>query len=106
MHDEPRLFHTFEIKKTRKLVFSSGGQLLCSASDKQIYIMTTFGLEMIAKFDSSSQAVTQIAFNHSDSILSFVSGDGFHQRYDIVNMKRRGETFIDRHVEYKDIVYL
>jgi WD40 repeat protein len=106
MHDDLRLFHSFDFKKTKKLLFSSGGHLLCAANDKQIVIYSTYGLEELVKFDSSSQAVTSLAFNHTDSVLSFTSADGFHQRYDVVGLKRRGEAFIDRSIEYRDVVYL
>jgi WD40 repeat protein len=78
MHDDLRLFHTFDIKKTRKLKFSQGGQFLVSATDKHIYVLSTYGLEQLCKLDSPSQQVTALAFNDDDSILSFTSADGFH----------------------------
>jgi len=39
-------------------------------------------------------------------VLSFTSSDGFHQRYDLVGLKKRGEAFIDRSIEYRGVVFL
>jgi len=47
-----------------------------------------------------------MAFNENDSVLSLVSSDGFHQRYDLISLKKRGEAFIDKNIEYRDVVYL
>jgi hypothetical protein len=47
-----------------------------------------------------------MAFNENDSVLSLVSSDGFHQRYDLIYLKKRGEAFIDKNIEYRDVVYL
>ena len=106
MHDDLRLFHTYDIKRTKKLKFSTGGQYLVAATDKHIILLSTYGLEQLCKLDSPSQQVTALAFNQDDSILSFMSADGFHQRYDLVGFKKRGEAFIDRTVEYRDVCFL
>ena len=45
MHDDLRPFHVFDLKKTKKLKFSSGGHYLCAATDKNIFILSTYGLE-------------------------------------------------------------
>jgi hypothetical protein len=79
---------------------------LCAATDKHIYIMSTYGLETLVKLDSPSQLVTTLSFNHNDSILSFTSSDGFHQRYDLIGLRKRGEAFIDRSIEYRGVVFL
>lgn len=39
-------------------------------------------------------------------MLSFTSSDGFHQRYDLIGLKKRGEAFIDRSIEYRGVVFL
>lgn len=106
MHDDLRLFNTFDIKKTKRLKFSSGGHYLCTATDKHIQILSTYNLDTICKLDSPSQSITALAFNHNDSILSFTSSDGFHLRYDLINMKKRAEAFIDRSIEYRGVTFL
>jgi|LauGreDrversion4_2_1035121.scaffolds.fasta_scaffold33366_6 hypothetical protein len=78
MHDDLRLFHTYDIKRSKKLKFSTGGQYLVAATDKHIILLSTYGLEQLCKLDSPSQQVTALAFNQDDSILSFMSADGFH----------------------------
>ncbi len=78
MHDDLRLFHTYDIKRSKRLKFSTGGQYLVAATDKHIILLSTYGLEQLCKLDSPSQQVTALAFNQDDSILSFMSADGFH----------------------------
>jgi WD40 repeat protein len=106
MHDDFRLFHSFDIKKSAKLKFSQGGHLLVAATDKHVYFISTYGLEILSKLDSPSSLVTCLAFNANDSILSLTSSNGFHQRYDIVNLKKRGEAFIDKSINYRSVVFL
>lgn len=106
MHDDFRLFHCFDIKKSSKLKFSQGGHLLVVATDKHVYFISTYGLEVLSKLDSPSSLVTCLAFNANDSILSLTSSNGFHQRYDIVNLKKRGEAFIDKSINYRSVVFL
>lgn len=69
-------------------------------------MISTYGLETIGTLPSPSSHVANLAFNENDSILSLVSSDGFHQRYDLLSLKKRGEAFIDKNIEYKDIIYL
>ena len=78
----------------------------CSATDKHIWLLSNYGNETIVKLDCPSQFVTALAFNHNDSVLSFTSSDGFHQRYDLVHLKKRNEAFIDRTLEYRGVVFL
>lgn len=47
MNDELREFYTHEIKNVKKLKFSNGGQLLCAADYKHIYVISTYGLEIL-----------------------------------------------------------
>jgi len=53
-----------------------------------------------------SQHITHMSFNEMDSLLTFVSSDGFVQRFDLMTFKRRGESFIDRNVEFKSCFFL
>jgi WD40 repeat protein len=108
IHDDDGLrhFHTYDIKKAKKIKFSSGGQYLCAATDKHIYLLGTFSLEQICKLDWPSQQISSLAFNPNDSILSVTSADGYIQKYDLVQMKKNGDASIKKEFEHRDITFV
>jgi WD40 repeat protein len=104
-----RLFAAYDvpIKKVKQIAFSNGGHLLVAADKKMIYVMTTYGLELITSIQSPSSQVSKLCFNTSDTTLIFISDDGFLQRFDMVSgFKKKADADVRRNFEYKGIIHV
>ena len=79
------------------MAFSNGGSLLVSADEKNIYVMTTYNLELITTIPSPSTQIERICFNHTDTVMAVCSTDGFLQRFDMIkDFKKRADADIKR----------
>jgi cilia- and flagella-associated protein 57 len=91
LHKELRHFHTYEHKNIQVLRFSAGGQTLWAVDAKNIVVYNTFTLEKLKVMQCLSMHVSDIAFDHYDSQIAFISHDGFFQRYSQINFTKEGD---------------
>ena len=79
LRDPP--FHTYEVKHTKMIKFSSGGQYLACVDNKKIRLYSTFGLDNVLHGDDSIQCpapgVSDICFSDMDTRMTVVTEEGF-----------------------------
>lgn len=106
LHDELRDFRTLDIKNCTKLKFSNGGHYLVIVDQKQLWLYSSYTLELVDKQKCPSQNISKIEFNEKDTCLVIVSNDGFLYRWDLVNFTKKGEGSIDRNCDFKSCMFL
>ena len=96
LHPDIKQFNSYEIKNTKRIRFSAGGQYLCAVDHKNIHIFSTYSLERVRNLQIPPNSMNTIAFNFNDSRLVFISADGIVQNFDLNIFNRIGENRIDR----------
>jgi len=86
--------------------FSTGGQYLVIVEPKFFIVYSSYTLEILAKCKSVSLNITSISFNERDTCFGMVSQDGFVYRFDLVNMKVKGEGDIDKKCDFRSCIFL
>jgi WD40 repeat protein len=84
LDNEFREYRVIDQKNCHKVKFSNGGHFLVCVDFKEISVFFSFTLERLAKMPCPSPHVTNLCFNHNDTIITVVSRDGFVQKYDLL----------------------
>ena len=105
MDYEFRLYRELEVKNCHTIKFSNKGQYLACVDLKEINIFYSYSLERPRKMQSPSQNVTNLCFNHNDTIISVVSRDGFVQKYDLLKFSKTGESIIDKQCNFRQCMF-
>lgn len=106
LDDELRDFRSLEHRNCHMMKFSTGGQFLVIVEQKNFFVYSSFTLECLSRNKCSSTSFTSIAFNERDTCFGMVSSDGFIYRYDLVNLKSKGDGSIDRYCDFRSCIFL
>lgn len=106
LHEDTKQFNSYELKNTKRIKFSSGGQYFCAVDHKNVYIFHTFSLKLVRNLQVPPNTLNTIAFSFDDSKLVFISSDGILQNFDLNDFTRVGENRIDRAYSYKSAMFL
>ena len=106
LHPDLKQFSTYEVKNTKRIRFSSGGQYFCAIDHKKVQVYSTFSLELVRDLQIPPNSTSTISFNFNDSKIVFISADGLMQNFDLEDFSRCGELRNDRSYSYKNAVYV
>ena len=76
LHPDLKQFSSYEVKNTKKIRFSAGGQYFCAIDHKRIYVYSTFTLQKAYELQIPPNSNSTISFNFNDSRIVFISTDG------------------------------
>jgi hypothetical protein len=77
-----------------------------AADPKQINVISTYQMDIIAKIQSALPNVTGLCFNKDDSVLAATSSDGTAYRYNMFTFKRLNDSIIDRESNFTSSMFL
>lgn len=100
MDSEFRDYREIDIKNCKQVKFSNGGHLLTCVDNKDINVFNFFNYSRPHKMQSPSGKVTDLCFNHDDTVMTVVTEDGFIQKYDLVKFIKTGENFINKKFKF------
>ena len=99
-------FRTYELKNSKRIAFSSGGQYLCVIIHTSVHVFDTYSLTKVKNLQIPPNSTSTMAFNFNDSRLVFISEDGLMQGFDLEEMGKKGELRNDRTFSYKGASYV
>ena len=106
LHEEMQQFRTYELKNSKRIAFSSGGQYLCVIIHTSVHVFDTYSLTKVKNLQIPPNSTSTMAFNFNDSRLVFISEDGLMQGFDLEEMGKKGELRNDRTFSYKGASYV
>lgn len=106
LHPDLKQFNQYDLKNTKQIKFSSGGQYLCVIESK-VHIFNTYTLERVRILQIPPNSMSTIHFNFNDSRIVFISAEGQLQNYDLgEEFNKIGELISDRLFVYKNALFL
>lgn len=105
LYDELRFFREINAKNVTCMKFSNGGHLLAAASQKTVYIYSSYTLELVETLKSHSSLVQDLMWNHRDLRLVSVGSDGNIFEYDTQEFNKQRELQA-RTAEFSSVAYL
>lgn len=105
MDSEFRDYREIDIKNCKQVKFSNGGHLLTCVDNKDINVFNFFNYSRPHKMQSPSGKVTDLCFNHDDTVMTVVTEDGFIQKYDLVKFIKTGENFINKKFKFQSCMF-
>lgn len=107
-HNGLHEFNTIEQRGCYLVKFSHGGHKLAAVFPKEIRIYESYNLKSYEKIDiGMTNAVTQIAFNHDDTILVAISkNSSFIKKYNVETGKQVGEGVVVKEHKFLNALYV
>eukprot|EP00727_Mastigamoeba_balamuthi_P004306 m51a1_g13873 hypothetical protein (1264) ;mRNA; f:630439-634590 len=98
--DDIQIVYEIDLKGCREVRFNNGGNLMAAVQGQNIYLYSSYTLELVGTLKGHSQRIRSIWFSSDDTRIVSAAADGAIYLWDVMRLRRLQDSVVMRTVQF------